>query len=258
MDEQQSIGLEDVAAVHSGAATLYHSLGHIIRSKIQSGEWAIGQQIPSEREMMKIFNLSRATVRQGIENLVKEGVLKRVRGKGTFVSPPKVEHGILRLLEFSDVLEQNGLRPVIHLTGRGCATQPANVQKILGLSDAEQAIWLQCLVSVSGEPILIETCYFSTRRFPGLLEDDPGSEEPFKFALRKHGVHVARARETFEPVILESEEAALLGTAAGVPALWVEEIAYDSAGETVLYLTSLLRGDRCRFYTELVFEKPQP
>ncbi len=195
MDEQRSIGLEDIAAIHSGAGTLYHSLGHIIRSKIQSGEWAVGQQILSEREMMKIFNLSRATVRQGIENLVKEGVLKRVQGKGTFVSPPKVEHGILRLLEFSDVLAQNGMRAAVRLTGQGCAAPPANVQKILGLSGVEQTAWLRCLVSVNEEPILIETSYFSAGRFPGLLETYPGGEQPFKFALREYGIRVARARE---------------------------------------------------------------
>ena len=70
MNDQTLIGLDEVAAVHTGLTPLYHSLGHVIRGKIQSGEWSVGQQIPSERALMEMFGVSRATVRQGIENLV--------------------------------------------------------------------------------------------------------------------------------------------------------------------------------------------
>lgn len=255
MNRPSSIGLEEVAAVHSGSSTLYHSLGHIIRSKIQSGEWAVGQQIPSEREMMKIFNLSRATVRQGIEHLVKEGVLKRIQGKGTFVSPSKIEHGMLRFLEISDVLAQSGLKTTLQLIGKEKIVPPANVCKFLALSPSEPVFWFQGLLIVNQEPILIESSYFPAKDFPGLLEAYTGAEEPYQFVVRQYGVRVARAREIFEPVLLEEKEAALLGTQGGVPALWVEEIAYNPAGEPVAYVTSLMRGDHCRFYTELILDQ---
>ena len=49
MNDQALIGLDEVAAVHTGLTPLYHSLGQVIRGKIQSGEWSVGQQIPSER-----------------------------------------------------------------------------------------------------------------------------------------------------------------------------------------------------------------
>ena len=127
MSEQTKIGLDEIAAVHTGTTTLYHSLGHIIRSKIQSGEWTVEQRIPSEREMMKIFNVSRSTVRQGIENLVKEGVLRRKQGKGTYVAPPKIEQGMLRLMEFSDIIKRNGLIPGFQLVGKEQITPPPNV-----------------------------------------------------------------------------------------------------------------------------------
>ncbi len=255
MSEQVTIGLDEVATVHSSPTTLYHSLGHIIRSKIQSGEWAVGRQIPSEREMMQIFTVSRATVRQGIENLVKEGVLYRVQGKGTFVAPPKIEQGVLRLMDFSDVVKQNGLKPSSQLLGKEHIAPPPNIRKLLALSDSEQVVWLQRLLLVNNTPILIETSYFSATRFPNLLEAYDGLEEPHKFAYRHYGLRVTRARETFEPVILEDKEAHLLGTQGGFPALWVEHLAFEAVEKPIAYLTSLLRGDRCRFYTDLVFDR---
>lgn len=255
MNEPTPIGLDEIATVHSSPTTLYHSLGHIIRSKIQSGEWAVGQQIPSEREMMQIFNISRATVRQGIENLVKEGVLHRVQGKGTFVAPPKIERGVLRLMEFSDVVKQNGLKPSGELLGKEHIIPPPNIRQLLALSDSEQVVWLQRLLQVNETPILIETSYFSAARFPTLLEAYDGLEEPHKFVYKHYGIRVTRARETFEPVILEDKEAQLLGTQGGFPALWVEHLAFEATEKPVAYLTSLLRGDRCRFYTDLVFDR---
>jgi len=254
MTKTQNIGLDEIAAMHASSASLYHSLGHIIRSKIQSGEWAVGERIPSERELMGIFNVSRATVRLAIENLEKEGILYRERGKGTFVAPPKIEQGVLRLLEFSDVIKHNGLRPQSKMLGKSRIDPPPNVQKILALAPSEQIVWLQRLLLVNEAPMLIETSYFSAERFPDLCDVYDGNVELHKFVYEHYGVEVVRARETFEPVILEAEEAETLGVTGGFPALWVEHIAYDAREKPVAYLTSLLRGDRCRFYTDLVFE----
>jgi GntR family transcriptional regulator len=255
MEAQDSIGFDEILSVHGSQTTLYHSLGQIIRSKIQSEEWLAGQQIPSERDLMRIFNISRSTVRQGIDNLVKEGILHRVHGKGTFVSPPKVEGGVLRLMEFSDLIRQNGLKPGVKLIGKDNISPPANIKKNLALGEGGLVTWLQRLLLVNQTPILIETSYFSAARFPDLLQNYDGIEDPRQFMRQKWGVKVTRAREIFEPVILEDPEAELLGTMGGFPALWVEHLAFDTADEPVIYLTSLLRGDRCRFYTDLVFEK---
>jgi GntR family transcriptional regulator len=252
---QDSIGFDEILSMHGSSTTLYHSLGQIIRSKIQSEEWRAGQQIPSEREMMKIFNISRSTVRQGIENLVKEGILHRIQGIGTFISPPKVEGGVLRLMEFSDLIRQNGLKPGVRLIGKNNIAPPANIKKNLAMGEGETVTWLQRLLLVNQTPILIETSYFATARFPDLLQNYDGTEDPRLYIHLKNGVKVTRAREIFEPVILEDPEADLLGTRGGFPALWVEHLAFDSLEEPVFYLTSLLRGDRCRFYTDLVFEK---
>jgi GntR family transcriptional regulator len=254
MEEQPAIGLDEVVAVHSGPTSLHHSLGHIIRGKIHGREWIPGQRIPSEREMMRIFNISRATVRQGIDNLVKEGILQRVQGKGTFVAPPKIEQGVLRLMEFSDVIKRNGLKPRSRLVAKQQIEPPPNVRRLLALSESEEVAWFQRLLLVNEAPILLETSYFSAIRFPDLLAAYDGIEAPHLFVYQRYGLKMARARETFEPVILEEWEGELLGSEGGFPALWVEHVAYDTAEKPVAYLTSLMRGDRCRFYTDLAFD----
>lgn len=254
MELPAGIGIDEVVAVHSSPTSLHHSLGHIIRGKIQSGEWASGERIPSEREMMAIFNISRATVRQGIENLVKEGILQRAQGKGTYVAPPKIEQGVLRLMEFSDLIKRSGLRPGARLIARERIAPPPNVRSVLGLPETEKVTWFQRLLLVNEAPILLEASYFPCSLFPDVLRLNDDVGELHQSAYARHGVRVTCARETFEPVILEEREAELLGSARGFPALWVEHVAFDRNARPVAYVTGLMRGDRCRFYTDLAFE----
>jgi GntR family transcriptional regulator len=246
--------LSDVVAVHSGHIPLYHSLGQFIRGRIQSGELAVGQRIPSERDLVQMFNVSRATVRQGIDNLVKEGVLVRERGKGTFVAAPKVKQGVLRLRDFSKTMRSSGLHPSARFLGSETFVPPSDLQTNLCLELSQKIIWIQRLVLVNQEPIMIETCQLSAERFPGLLDihSDP-NEDLEDVLLRQYQVSISEERETFEPVILEECEAELLGVKKGFPALWVEAVAFTTKAIPVMARSNLLRGDRCRFYVDLTF-----
>lgn len=247
----QGPDLEQIAVIRTGMTPLYHSIGHVIRSKIESGEWQIGEQIPSERALMVMLSVSRATIRQGIENLVKEGILYRIHGKGTFVAPPKVGQSVLQLLDFSETMRRRGFSPSAQLLGKSLVEPPPHVRRTLMLAPAEKAVWFQRVLYVNNAPILLETSYFSAARFPDLLDSYDGSKEPHRFVYERCGVQITHEREVFEPVIMESEEANLLGIKGGFPGLWVEHIAYDITSTPVAFLTSLMRGDRCRFYTDL-------
>jgi GntR family transcriptional regulator len=247
--------LEIQDSLHDTSAKLYHSVGQIIRSNIQSGEWAVGQQIPSERKLVEILGVSRATVRQGIANLVKEGILVREHGRGTFVAPPKIKQGLLRLLEFSEIMKRSGMEPSVQLLGYDTITPSPLVRKVLNLPEKGQAYWLRRLLRVNGQPSVIETSYLSSVRFAGLFDHFDEHEDLNKLLFQHYGVKIIKVDESFEPVILERDEANLLNVNEGFAALWVESVAFDIAGKPVLYTTSLLRGDRCRFYIELTYGK---
>lgn len=249
------VDLYELAALRSGLTPLYHSLGQVIRGRIQSGEWRVGEPIPSERTLMHVFGVSRATVRQSIDYLVKEGVLQRARGKGTFVAPPKVKQGVLRLRDFFGTMQRCGLNPTAQLLGLGTMMPEAHVQQALQLPVDSSVIWLQRLLSVNAFPIIIETCYLPAARFPGLVTHYTAAEDLEQCLQRQYQVLIAEEREMFEPVILEHTEAHLLGVDKGFPALWVEAVGRDGSGSPVVYRTSLLRGDRCRFYVDLTFNE---
>ncbi|MEA3355921.1 MAG: extracellular solute-binding protein [Candidatus Bipolaricaulota bacterium] len=65
---------------------IYHQLKEIIKAKIERGEFAPGERIPTEYELCEAHGISRTPVRQALTELVNEGLLLRLRGRGTFVN----------------------------------------------------------------------------------------------------------------------------------------------------------------------------
>ena len=216
------VELDQIAAVHAGPYKLYHSLGQVIRSKIQSGEWPVEAPIPAERRLMQTFGVSRATVRQAIENLVKEGILHRVHGKGTYVAPPKIQQGVLRLLDFSNIMRSKGFNPSVRLLGKDCLLPPPDIRTHLALPPTGQTICVERLLLVNDSPMIIESAHVPTERFPTLIADYQGEAEILSFVNQHYDAKLNRVSEVFEPVILEGHEAGLLGVKRGFPALWVE------------------------------------
>lgn len=94
------------------------------KDNIISGEWVIGEKIPSENQLTRILGVSRASVRTAIQQLVGIGVLESVHGKGTFLLDDQVENvsdnankvtaedckDIEKVLEFRRIVESEASR----------------------------------------------------------------------------------------------------------------------------------------------------
>src|SRR5690242_10763453 len=94
-----------------GPLPRYYQLKEILHAKIRAGQWQPGVLIPSERELCEQYGLSRMTVRQGITELVREGLLYRVQGKGTFVARPRITQQLMVLTGFSQDMIARGCVP---------------------------------------------------------------------------------------------------------------------------------------------------
>ena len=102
----------------------------------------------------------------------------------------------------------------------------------------------------TAQPLLLEQVHLPADRFPGLLASDLEHDSLYRILTERYDTHIVRARETFEPVLLLSREAALLARDPGTPALMVEGIAYTADGVPVEFGRTYVRGDRTRYYVE--------
>src|SRR5690625_3765049 len=87
---------------------VYFKIENDIKEKILSGKYKSGDKIPSENELTEIYDVSRMTVRQAMNNLVNDGYLLKYKGKGTFVSNNKIEKNIQGVRSFTEEMEASG------------------------------------------------------------------------------------------------------------------------------------------------------
>ncbi|MBO2533340.1 MAG: GntR family transcriptional regulator [Thermoactinomycetaceae bacterium] len=231
---------------------LYHQLKEILKENIESGVWKPGDRIPSENELRKQYDVSRNTVIKALEELVQEGLLRREQGRGTFVSSPKISHSLTGFYSFSNVLRANGLEPkdVILVLERRIAKP--SIARHLQLTGSQEVWVLKRLRCAGDEPIMLETSHLPQNRVPRIERADLENRSLYDYLEQKHGILVTRAKEIFEPVLIRDYESRYLRVPEGYPALLLDRIAYDSQGRPVEFCRSIVRGDRCRFYTELL------
>ncbi len=231
---------------------LYYQLEEIIKEQIDSGKWKAGEKIPSENELLKQYEVSRNTVKKALDNLVQAGMLKRIQGKGTFVSKPKLEQSLTGFYSFSKVLEEKGLEPKDVLIELNERKVKASIAKHLGIAEdayVYELVRLRCTVN---EPIILETSYIPKEMIPEMTKEELSNHSLYDFMATKYGVLVTKAKEIFEPVLIRGYESQYLEVEEGSPALLLDRIAYNSEDKPVEFCRSIIRGDRCRFYTELI------
>ena len=211
---------------------------------------APGSPVPPERELARVYETSRTTVRQALAELVIEGRLLRMQGKGTFVAKPKVAQ-LLELASYTEGMRQHGLHPQTRILDVGYVTADEHLAGLLGIRPGGRALRLHRLRLADGEPMSIDTSHLPARRFPGLRKQLERHASLYETLRTDFGIHLAEAEETIETVLADPHDAQLLGVDPGIPLLLLSRHAIDSTGQPVEWAQSWYRGDRYKFVTRL-------
>jgi GntR family transcriptional regulator len=209
-----------------------------------------GSPVPPERELARQYATSRTTVRQALSELVIEGRLQRVQGRGTFVTKPKVAQ-LLELASYTEGMRAHGLHPRTAILDVGYVTVDEHLAGMLGLRTSGRALRIHRLRLADGEPMSIDTSHLPARRFPGLRKQLAHHSSLYETLTATYGVELAEAEETIETVLAGPQDARLLGVDVGLPLLLLSRHAFDSRGEPVEWAQSWYRGDRYKFVTRL-------
>jgi GntR family transcriptional regulator len=214
-----------------------------------------GSPVPPERTLSVDFGTSRTTVRQALQELVVEGRLERIQGKGTFVAKPKVAQA-LRLTSYTEDMRAQGLEPTSKLLEIGYVVADETLAEKLAIKLRGRVLRIERLRLANGEPMAIETTHLSAQRFPGLRRQLARSNSLYAALSEKFGVTLREAEETIETVPAPPREAHLLGTDVGLPLLLLSRHSIGEDGEPVEFVRSMYRGDRYKFVAHL--QRPTP
>ena len=234
----------------SNPKPLYAQLDEIIREKISSGEWKAHNPIPSENELSRIYGLSRMTARSVITQLVKEGMLYRVPGKGTFVTEPKITAKSLSYAGIREQLEQMGYEIATRIVRIERIDAPEQIAAKLGIEKGIPVYVLERVRYIKDEPLSLHISYVPVRLCEGLETKKLVDEQLCVILKNDYGLIRGKVVETLESSSASPFEAKILGVRAGYPLLMLEDIIYSSEGKPFEYSKVIFRGDRIKLRME--------
>jgi len=229
---------------------LYLQLYEILKRKIENNEWSVGSQIPTEEDLCKLFNVSRATVRTAVMELVRQGYLKRQQGKGTFVFKNIVSEGLTMLTNFRELLFEEGLAFSTTALARTVMMPIDDLDTKLDISRDKHIIYIKRLHLIDNEPVLLQESYIPYHICPLLLEEDIEQQSIFDLFEKKYGIKITKVKTYLEITYLKADEARLVGLPESSAAILSNQYFYS--GETlIMYTRSIKRTDRFKFFMEL-------
>jgi GntR family transcriptional regulator len=231
----------------------YYQLANILRERILDGKLDAHQPIPSERELEKIYRVSRTTIRPAIDILVRQGFLYREHGKGTFVSPPKLQKGISELTSFTEDMKRRGIVPGQKILTIGYTEAPESVRAHLELpKDQSAVLCVDRLRLGDGSPMGLQTSYYSLPDGLTISREELEAVGSI-YALLREKLHLipTEADETLEVTVATPREASLLHVKAGSPLLLSERTTYSQTRRVIEFAKIRYRGDRYRYFAKL-------
>ncbi len=236
----------------SSVVPFYHQLKTILRDRIATGELSSGDPIPGEFRLCEQYDVSRTVVRQALVELEFEGLVDRIKGRGTFVAFPKTPQGLVQSLtgQYED-LAQRGVHLRSQVRRLEEIPAEAHIAEHMHLGEGAPVLVLERLRLVDGEPWSLAFTYLPTTLHQALSDADLESGSLYavmeKLGRRPtHGRRTVEAREAGKAVALE------LGLKRKSPVMLLTSVGYDESNQPVEYFQAFHRADRSMFEVELV------
>jgi len=230
---------------------LYEQIYLLLRNKISDGQLRPGDLLPSEPELVEQYQVSRATVRQALEELASDGLIQRKQGLGTFVSPPKVEQGLLRIVSFTEDMQRRGLEPGTKLISAELVPASESLARHLEVPVKEPLARIERLRLADGEPMSLETSYLVHRYCPGILEQDYTRHSLRNMLEINYNLRFSNAHQTIRAITAPKEIAKALSVEKDAALLYIERISCTEFKVPIEFLRLFHRGDRYMLQGEL-------
>ncbi|PYG85915.1 GntR family transcriptional regulator [Ruminiclostridium sufflavum DSM 19573] len=230
---------------------LYQQMMAEIKSKIEDGEYAYNEKIPSEEKLGKEYSVSRITVRRAIDELCTEGYLIKKQGKGTFVDKKKMHRKLEKtsdVLSFSEACRAVGMIPGARVIKRSVCIVHADERKFFGVPEDTPILYIQRVLSADGTPIQIENNYYPYTKFKFLMEEPLENGSLFALLREKYGINVCNTSKTLlEVVRAKGEKAELLDVLTGEPLFYQNCYFIDENEEPLFIGRQYIAGNRYVF-----------
>lgn len=223
----------------------YQQVRDDIREKIQNGYYAPGSYLPCEQKLEEKYRVSRTTIRSAVAELVQDGFLYIVRGKGTKVAYSKLTDNNPELLSFTDILKSHGYQSQMIERTMEVITANKMLAKKMGLEEGESVIYIYRVRGVDNEPISVNRSYLPAKLFDGQKTDLLIAGDSMYENLQKYfRITITEIREEIWAISAGNDYSKVMDVDKGAPLLAFERESFDKEGYLIEYSEVVYRSDR--------------
>lgn len=228
---------------------LYEEIKTNIKEMIKTKNMQAGSRIPNETELCELFNVSRITIRRAIKELIDEGVLEVIRGKGTFVKASKTELHLLNLKGFTEGLstEEKGIEKEI--ISKALIHDHSQIAAHFSNRYTEFVELVRKVKNVDGY-ISLDYAYLPVELYPGIEKIVSDQSSTFQIMKEKYDAQFAKVKKEVEYTFPTSEVCHHLGINKLSPVVIVEKVICDKESLPIHYSKYYLIAERVKFFIE--------
>lgn len=226
---------------------LYAQLKDALIAGIKSGEYPIGEKIPTEKELSEIYVVSRITVRRAVQEMCEEGYLVKKQGKGTFVKHRKLARKVDYLLGFSETCLAAGMIPSRQVIKCEKTTVSPEDAEVLGLGPERIAVMALRINLADGKPMMVEQNLYPSPKYDFLLEEDLNTSL-LDLLWKKHGIYARYSHNCYLDVTRAGADIGkMLQIPPGEPVFFMYENELDENHDIIYIGRQYIIGERYRF-----------
>jgi GntR family transcriptional regulator len=235
---------------------LYAQVEAALMALIADGTYPPGTQLPNEASLLSTFGISRTTLQKTVQNLISRGLIEVRRGKGTFVSQPRLTQALTELSGFVEDMRVHGRHPTARLLSKQVEKASDAVARKLSLSPGTPVVHIRRIRIADGTPLSFDETWLPKDIGEKIIENDLEVEPIFSLLEQKYDTPLLEAEYRLEAVIADKVVAQALDIKTGSAIFLIERTSYSEQGRPVDYEKLYYRGDQIQFVTHLTRRKP--
>ncbi|MGD8591338.1 MAG: GntR family transcriptional regulator [Gammaproteobacteria bacterium] len=225
---------------------LYLQIKDALKQRILDGDYAAHERLPSESELMKMFGVSRITVRQSLRDLHSDGLVFSVQGKGTFVSKPKAVQDVQRLQGFGEAMTPKGYETSTRVLFQDYTRPTQEVAEAFAINRGQRVYEVKRIRYLNREPISIDHSFFP-EEIGARLEHHDLAQDIFPMLENQFRETLGHADLKIGAIAADDEHTRALNIEMNSPCLRINRVVFTSSGKPIDFEYLTYRGDAFQY-----------
>ena len=228
----------------------YYQIYQSLKKYIENNKLEIGEFLPSERELVEKFNVSRITIRKSLDFLMSEGLIKKVKGKGSIIAAPKIEEQILsRLVGTYEDLSEKGFKITNKIISFKLSESNEKFLESLNLLTSDRVYIFERVRFINSEPYQYSKAYLPEKFCPNFdrFYKNLIHKSFYKILEEKYGLKIFKIIRKLEACLASPHDNKYLEVKIGSPILAFENIAYLKDGTPIEIGFNRIKGNMAKF-----------